>query len=208
MTKRNIERRLFNMMCRGGAALALVLVLSVLSACSYVPLASLYRLRNVSLETVDPGQIQAAVELPEQLRPRTVRLEIAGWVEGEPDKHAEQFILTPLKENDVAEGLPDRGAGGTQLYVFGIARDDLDRFRAARDAISERKLRFKGRAHGSLSVGATACRTGAIPPETALLTSYVRFDEETGFVVLTRNVDLLKVTEGKVDLAAVPMCGN
>jgi len=189
------------------SALALA---AALSACSHVPVSTLWALRNFDAASVDPAALRAAVRLPESFEPQRggVTLKIGWWRNGE--ENAKREMTFALKETtspeDVAPLAGEKKAG-THIYAYRVDPADFAAIRARQKEFLEEKVRNPGKTHGSFGVGAEACRRGDFPEGPLLTTTYLRTQPTGAYLTVLKNLDMREAatTEKPLD-KLVPPC--
>ena len=180
-------------------------MLAILAGCASMPVTSMVRLARTDFSTVDPAQLRVAVKLPQGISPRRdrVRLVFTATIDGVPQK--QEFVLADLADPGELSRLRADVIPGFTIHGFRLAPADIPRLAAFRADLLARK---KAGAHGSmsLSVAADACRVGALP-DTVLLTTYLRTEQDSDFYPLLDDVDLLKAIPGKDGAELLPPCG-
>ncbi|HTO79805.1 MAG TPA: hypothetical protein VMJ31_08535 [Methylocystis sp.] len=190
------------------ASLALLALL--LSACTHMPVSTMWALRNFDAATVDPATLRAAISLPESLEPQAggVTLTVGWWRDGEESaKREAKFILKETSSPQDVAPLAEEKRPGTRLYTYRVDPADYAEIRARQKQFLEEKARNPGETHGSFGVGAEACRRGEFPNGPLLTTSYLRTEGSGAYLTLLKNVDLRSAvtTEKPLD-ALVPPC--
>jgi len=188
-----------------GAAFA-----AALSACSHVPVSTIWALRNFDAASVDPAALRAAVRLPESLEPQRngVTLKIGWWRDGEEKTKREMTLA--LKETTAPEDLaPLAGekTSGTRLYAYRVDPVDYAAIRARQHEYLEEKARSPGKTHGSFGVGAEACRRGDFPQGPLLTTTYLRTQPSGAYLTVLKNLDMREAATKEKPLdELVPPC--
>ncbi|WP_322515559.1 hypothetical protein SR870_21670 [Rhodopseudomonas palustris] len=185
------------------AAVAAILTVAALTACSSVPLTSMVKLARTDLAATDPAALRIAVRLPQGLRPRRVTLRITLAVGAE--KREQTFVLADLDDPAELLSLAGEVTRDTTIYAFRIAPADVPRVLALRDEMAAHKAKGE-RGSLTLGVGADACRIGALPAK-ALITTYLKTERAGDFFPLTRDVDLRKDVPKEAAPERIPLCG-
>ncbi len=187
---------------------ALVLLAPLaLAGCLTASSATLAKLARLNPLEADPSQIRIALKLPPGLGVRdgdvTVKLEFTDDTGRMPLAHAYKAEVT----NDVA---PPELAGGLRKGAGGAivppSPADAARMRGAQAYVREYRS-GGGKGKGSLSVGATGCRAGALASGPLPVSAYIRTTPNDTFTPLYRNLDLRKaLKQAGVDAEAMPLC--
>jgi hypothetical protein len=186
-------------------ATAVVGVLATaLAGCGHVPLTTIYRLRAFNITTADPEVLRAAVRLPDVLSPTQsgVKLTVSAGRGAEADRQVYELVLKEVTEPAELGPLASERRTGNHIHVYRIDPADVPRIRAAQ----AEALRNPGKG-GTLAVKAAACRRGDLPAGAILTTTYIKIDEEHGFMPLLKDVDIrAEVPRGEDISEKVLMC--
>lgn len=189
------------------SALALA---TALSACSHVPVSTMWALRNFDAASVDPAALRAAVRLPESFEPQRggVALKIGWWRDGEEKaKHEMSFALKETTAPEDIAPLAGEKTAGTRIYAFRVDPADYATIRARQKEFLEEKARNPGKTHGSFGVGAEACRRGDFPNGPLLTTTYLRTEPSGAYLTVLKNLDMREAATKEKPLdALVPPC--
>jgi len=195
---------------RVGTLLAVGLAM-LFSACTVVPLSSLWQLSQLKLEELDGTAVRAALVYPNalQLRPDSLRLHVAvarpitqadgkdGW-----ERIEEHLLLDEVRSSAELRPLQDQQQPGRQLRAWRIAPASLLQLQALR----ARALNWKGSAgQRQLSLGLEF--DGCLPPSTVLrVSTLLRFAAEGDYVPLLRDVDLARLVPSAELMKKFPAC--
>jgi hypothetical protein len=188
--------------------LSSLLFLSVLGACSHMPVSTMWALRNFDAATVDPVTLRAAVQLPESFepQPRGVTLTV-GWRREGEEAHEAKFVLKETTAPEDVAPLEKERKPGTRLFVYRVDLADFAEIRARQRAFLDEKARNPGKTSGSFGVGAEACRHGAFPAGPLLTTSFLRTQPGGPYLILLKDLDLRKAATAEKTLEElVPPC--
>lgn len=176
-------------------SLALLTTLA-LAACGHMPISTMIALRSFDFATFDPGELRAAVSLPEALAPKPggVRLQVTATL-GDAPPRVETFVLQPMTSPDELAPLAAYAHSGQNLFAYRVALDDLAKVRALQDQGRKAKAESPGRNSLRIAITADACRTAALAAGPILSTIYLRPDPATGYVTFLRDVDLREGAE-------------
>lgn len=188
-------------------SILIITAVILLSACTAIPVKTLYKLATTDMMAVDPAILRAGVRMPDWVEPRPhgVKLELGMQQEGTAPV-AERFSLesipAALEGNTLAaEARPDY-----QLYAYRLAAQDIPRFEAFRQTLKMKKAETGGKTTGSLSIGVDACRKTELPAGKIPVTTYLRLDAESGYLPLVVDYDLKKPVDGKNLAELIPPC--
>ncbi len=172
--------------------LSLALVAALLAAaCGHIPVSTMVRLRSFDLSTVDPLALRVAVRVPDALAPRPdgVKLVVASRIADEPPRR-EAFVLKPALEAAELAQLDAFAAKGAAIAAYRLDPADAPRVKALQAEGVKAKVEHPGRNAFTISIGAEACRRTPLPDGPLLLTTYLRPDEQTGYLVFLKDIDL------------------
>jgi hypothetical protein len=170
-----------------------VIVLStafMLSACTSIPLGSMYRLSRIDFMTTDLARFRFALTIPNELRPQPggVHMDLA-YQQGEKPEEKRVVKLAESTSPPDFVGLP-ASPTGTKIYVYQLPPSEVITLNKIRsDALIAKAKKQKG----SLNMGIAAkefCANTAIPKSPLLVTTYVLSSENNEYVMLTRDIDL------------------
>lgn len=197
-------------MFRAARFASLFAALSV-AGCGHVPVSTMWALRNFDSLTADPAFLRAAVRLPRAFQPRPGGVKVVASWGKKGDPASEKKIEIALQETSLsAEGpaLAKEVRPGHYLQVYRVAPDDVPRLRALQAEIARAKAE-KRADHGSLGVGADACRIDDLPDGPIAMTTFLKTSDETGWLTVLRDLDLRSVaTKEKPLEEIVPPCGK
>src|SRR5262249_440917 len=151
------------------------------AACSHVPLGSILPLARIKFGTTNIARTRAAVKLPDSLRPRAggVRMTVIMGLSGEPPQSQKFDLVEPHDPEDQAT-LAAFASGGSVVYAYRLARDDVARLERIRADMIERAaaLKQEGKSPGSnltIKIGAEEfCHTRDLGSEPLLTTTYIK----------------------------------
>ena len=195
---------------RAAFFLPALLVSLALSGCAGLgtPPASALKLARMNPMEADPGAIRFAVATPPFLRLRdgdvtvTVRYDT-----GDPKtSFLEQYKPIITDETASAPGLPADAGGESHLVVARFNQADSEAFRAMQARVKAFKA-GGGKGKGSLTVGATGCRSAPVPAGPIRMSAWLRAEAGEPYFMLMRDVDMRgKLEKAGVDAALIPPC--
>ncbi|MGD0187543.1 MAG: hypothetical protein ABSC25_20150 [Roseiarcus sp.] len=161
------------------------------AACGHMPVSTMIRLRSFDLTTIDPLALRVAVRTPDALAPRPdgVKLVVASRIADEPPRR-EAFVLKPALEAAELAQLDAFAAKGAAIAAYRLDPADAPRVKALQAEGVSAKAEHPGRNNFTISIGAEACRRAPLPDGQLLLTTYLRPDEQTGYLVFLKDIDL------------------
>lgn len=171
----------------------------------------MWALRNFDSLSVDPAFLRAAVRLPRAFQPRPGGVKVVATWGRKGDPASEKKIEIALQETSLsAEGpeLAKEVRPHNYLQVYRVAPVDVPRLRALQAEIARAKAE-KQADHGSLGVGADACRIDDLPEGPILMTTFLKTSDKTGWLTVLKDIDLRSaVTKDKPLEEIVPPCGK
>ena len=183
----------------------------LLTGCGHVPVSTMWALRNFDSLSVDPAHLRAAVRLPRAFQPRPGGVKVvATWGrKGVPESEKKiEFALQETSLSSEGPALAQEIRHGAYLQVYRVAPDDVPRLRALQAEIARAKAE-KRADHGSLGVGADACRIDDLPDGPILMTTFLKMSDETGWLTVLKDIDLrTAVTKERPLEEIVPPCGK
>ncbi len=186
--------------------------LFALTGCGSVPLTSLWKMRALNLEELDPQAMRAALVLPPglQVQADSARLDISvsrevrqGDGRLAQERLQEQLVLEPLSSSAELSALQGEARPRHTLKLWRIRPDELPRLRRLRQQAlawppgSGRTL--------SLGIGFEGCRQrgGA---DTWPVTSLLRFSTDGDYIALLRDADLARLLPPQELARRFPVC--
>ena len=174
--------------------LSFVVLLSIaLSACTSIPLKTMYKLARTNPLELDPMALRAAVRMPESIRPRpdSAKLSLSISLRSETPE-PEVFILQPVNSASETTPLAKEEREGDKIWVYRLNpkdRDRLEKFRAYAKAF---KTKNKGNTKGQMTIGVDdTCRQGELPASGKLLvTNWIKLDAESDYLATAVDYDL------------------
>lgn len=181
---------------------SLGLLPTLLAGCFSMPLSSQMALRHTDPATTDAAALQAAVDMPQSLRPLrgTERLvltviDAAGGTRSIDFQLQQDAAATALAARDN----PPRPA--RRLFGYRLPPAELERFQTVREAVRQQQPPVRGL---SLGVAADACRAGPMGVAPLHVTTMLH-TAETGRHVEVARLDLRRLVGAALD--ALPECG-
>lgn len=182
----------------------------LLSACGSVPWASLWKMRELKPEQIDPAALRAALVYPASLRldRQSLRLQVRAERELPARSEVLEASLALEELHGAAELSPLAGQAGTgqQLRLFRIAEADLPRLQALR----AQALAWQGGAGTrrlSLGLSFEGCRSPGAGRGLRVST-LLRFSAEGEYLAVLRDADLMGLLPADERLRRFPDCRN
>ncbi len=174
----------------------------LLASCGHVPLTSLPKLRNLDIMTVDAGALRVAVVMPQGLRVREgSAVIVAGLNPSVAGPSVEEtFVLEDVSATENTGALPQTA------QIFRISESDLPRLEAFRTTVRQRRKEHPDDTGGQLTVTSGGCRTAALPAGPLPVDTLLRTERDGGYFVLTRGVDLRRLTRNADLTTQIPLC--
>lgn len=178
----------------------------LLSACTAIPVKTLYKLATTDPMSVDPKVIRTAARMPDWIEPRVngAKLEITAQTESaEPSK--ETFILQAVPLVLEQKDLELEAKPGFNIYVYRVNPADIPRLEAFRDSIKAKKaagIKIKG----SMGASVDACYKGELREGEILVSNYLRLEAESGYLPVVVDYNLRKELDGKNLAELLPPC--
>lgn len=180
------------------------------SACAYMPVSTLYKLRSFDLGAFDPAALRVAIQVPDYLerRPGTVvRVEV--WTKTDKSDVKEHVIaMESLSEANELAPLAGFAQVGMKTHLYKVSARDVGIIRALQaEGVARHKAGHKG---GGVEIKPEpkACRTRDLPPGPFPAHLLARVASGEGYIVVLRNVDLhLELNNRGISLAEqLPPC--
>lgn len=185
--------------------LNLLLTALLLSACTAIPVKTLYTLATTDPMMVDSKIIRTAARLPDWIQPRVngAKLEMSAEIAGQKSK--ESFILQAIPLTLEPSNLQTEAKSGFNLYVYRLNPSDLPRLEAFREHIRTQKAAGV-KVIGSISAGVDACYQGELKAGKILVSNYLRLNLEQGYLPVLVDYNLRDEVDGKNLAELLPRC--
>jgi hypothetical protein len=170
------------------------LVAVFLSACTSMPLTTLYKLHKIEPMEADPAQIKVAIRADDRIgiREGGAKIEVKFDAEDGSLNIDETYLVEIIRNPDIsAELLADKNPGES-VTVLGLTRSDIQRMRAVQSSVAANS---KGDPEGTGSLGVFlegVCLHGKMPAGKVLVDVFLQTSDQDGFFVFARNLDLRK----------------
>ena len=176
-----------------------------LTACTAIPVKTLYKLATTDPLQVDPMVLRAAVRAPTWLEPRADGVNLSvGMTYKEEQPVTETFVLQSIPVALEGKALQNEGRAGFDLYAFRLNPQDIPRLQAFREQFKAHKA--QGKTQGSLAVSVNGCRKSALPDGEIPVTTYLKLEAEGDYLPLLVDYDLRKTSKEQDVAALIPAC--
>lgn len=184
----------------------LVLAALTLSACSAIPVKTLYKLATTDVMELDPEVVRTATRMPEWIMPRPngAKMELT-LRDHEKIVQKETLILQPIPIEPEQRYLSLEAKKGFKLYAYRINSRDIARLEAFRADVKAKKAQGLN-VKGSLGIAVDACRKGELPEEAILVTNYLRLDNQSDYLPLVVDYDLRRSLNSEGLEKLLPAC--
>lgn len=191
--------------------LNITLLLLFISACTSIPLKTMYHLAKTDFMTVDPAQLGAAIRAPNELQEgkEGIRMEFSLWLINK--KENAQTLKIKLEKVVDSEKLlsikPYERENYTAL-LYKIPEKDIDRLKIFRKQQQKRKALYGDKLKGSLSVGVSYCRTMKLTDKPILVSTWMQISNKTGLLPVMIDSDMQQeMKKDSVSLDKIlPLC--
>lgn len=184
----------------------LILLSLLLTACSSIPLTSLYKLSKLDIKTINPKVVKVALQLPDYLKLGPVSLILSYTPEGAIEKPVE-FKLTRtmrLKEYKKFE------KNGYYISSYELTEKDTNTLIKFRQNILSRSDTHNTKHKTKIKIKYQSLCRESIPNEKPILLSvYLKTSNQSGFFPLSEDIDIfseLKKNKPKLDKLNIKKC--
>jgi len=187
----------------------LFLAAMFLSACTSVPLTTLYKLHKIDPMEADPAQIKVAIRADDRIgiREGGAKIEVKFEAEDGSLNIDETYLVEIIRNPDMSAELLAGINPGESVTVLGLTQSDIQRMRAVQSSVAAIS---KDDPEGSGSLGVFldgVCLQSKMPEGTVLIDIFLQTSDQDGFFVLSRNLDLRKQSmQDGTDLDDWPGC--
>ncbi len=168
-----------------------LIAIALLTACTSVPLSTLWKLRNFDPLEANPSHIQIAVITDKliQLKDESVSLELG--FQSEDNRHTFNNISkATVRANSEVQELSQLVEANQRITLFYLQGEAAESMRLSQNRIKNiRQNDIEGSGHFSVSVN-TGCFNGP-KPEKLLATVYAKFSPEQDYIKMISKLDLL-----------------
>ena len=181
-------------------ALALLLGCIALGGCMTVPIGSLIELNRVDFEHTDPEQLRAGVTTSAPVKP-LANTELSVTIQIGDVTKKKAFHLVEIAHGPEVDALTAAAAPGEAVYVYRLAPRDAEALTLFRHEMFALKA---GGGSGTLTIAIdpAVCAKKELGTGPLRASTWLRTEETSGFVELTRDIDLRRV----MGAARIPRC--
>ena len=186
----------------------------LLAGCGSVPVSSLWKLRKLSLETLEPAALRAAVvHSPSlQLAPNGAVLTVAvsrqlrlAYGAHTTERLEEKLPLQALHSSADMRPLIEHESPQSTVHLWRIDPAALPRLQALRTRAMTWKSTDDGKRELTLGVELTGCQKSGSTRQT--ITTLMRFAEPGEYLPIVRNIDLTETMSAAELKQRFPVCG-
>lgn len=182
----------------------------LLSACSGIPLKTMYKLATADRMNLNPAVLRAAVRMPESIRPglNSAKLSLSMTRPGEKPK-PETFILQAVSSPTEMLPLNNQQRKGYKIWVFRMNPKDVPQLVQLRERAKALKAETNGKAKGTFSIGVNvkeSCRLGELASGKVLFTNWLKIDSESGYLATAVDYDARGFFKDKSMDEMIPVC--
>jgi len=183
--------------------------MTLITACTTIPLSTMYKMRNFSPLTVDPQQLLVAVRVPAGMKVRDGDIVIDfGFKTPKPEanfKH--QFLVQVNPDYPIPEKLKEDIQDNEHISVLQRSKEDALKMIQAQQAVKAyRENHDDGTGSFGLKIE-SACRDEGFSQKNALLNIYIKLKDDEDFFVFIQDMDLTTLDNGDQDaFDKIPHC--
>lgn len=177
-----------------GLKIAGVLITLLITACASMPIASMWKLRNLDMLTVEPRDLRIAVITNKLVQLQDGSTSITLSFSSEQAEHNFAYhLVTTIDRNAMPLNLLDEVEDGEVITLFYLAKSEAEKLRLAQSRIlAIREQSAEGAGSMSIDIN-TGCFSS--PPPKALPTDiFAQFDRTQGPIEMQSNLDLMEET--------------
>ncbi len=169
----------------------IICITVILTACTSLPLNTMWKLRNFDPLQADPSQMRIAVITDKivQLKDDAVTIQLS-FTSDDPEHTFKNTSHASVKTNTTVQELDSKLSDNERITLFYLDKEAAEQMRLAQNRIRIIKQnKIKG--DGSLSVNVnTGCFDGPKPKELRA-SIYAQFDVNNGYIKMISDLDLL-----------------
>lgn len=183
---------------------------ALLSGCGHIPVTTMYKLWSFDFAHADPGSIRAAIRVPEALmaQPGGAKLTLGRNAAGSASPVAETFILEEVKDPRELQSLTRFARSGYPITAYKLSAADVQKLKRIQAEINADRAAGKTDARGNLGVSIDACSRKSLPQGALLSSTYLKLDEDVGYMPLVEDIDLRKEISPEDLAKQIPPCGR
>jgi hypothetical protein len=179
------------------------------SACTSIPVSSLYTLSRIDFMTTDLDRLRIAITLPAAIKPRKTGVQMETKRQfGDAPERTDVIVLEAASEPADMVGLPTDLATGTKIYVYRLPKGEIAKLETIRGEGQRNKAAGK---KGTFGMGIAAkefCKMGPLDAGPIYTTTYLASSETGGYVVLTQDMNLRSDTTISASLDHLSPCSD
>lgn len=187
--------------------LAAAIAAFTLSACTSVPLSTMWQMRNADPLSMDPADVRVAARLPEQydIAPGQATMTLSVERETTKERVAEEFTLA---QTDIIGSplLAREQKDGYRIVTFWVAEKDRARFRQFQTTAKRWKTETPGNVRGEMNLSVQPCLEDGKPLGQVRVSSYIQMEPGADFMVLTKDLDLARQMNANGPTGEVKAC--
>ena len=152
--------------------LSILLLILFISACTSIPLKTMYYLATTDLMVVNPAYLSAATRVPNGLQEgkRGVQMTFSSWLGKKKDKAKVLKIkLEKVIDKDERLSIKALEKASYTTLLYRLSTKDIGRIKAFRQQHKKRKKVYGDNMKGSFSVNASYCRKGKLSDKPILV---------------------------------------
>jgi len=185
-------------------------VTTFITACSNIPLSTMYRMVNLNPLDIDPRQLVVAVRSPQGVNVRDGDIVINFSFETEkPDisfKH--KFLVKTNPDYRISEGMKEDTQENEHITILQLsAQDALTMHRAQQAVKAYRENHDDGAGRFSINVN-SVCRDNDFSEENSELDINLKLKNEEEFFPFMEDIDLMSLGDNKGTVNAIPYCAK
>ena len=191
--------------------LNITLLIFFISACTSIPLKTMYHLAKTDFMTIDPAQLGAAIRVPNELQEGKdgVRMEFSSWLTNKKgDELTLKIKLEKVVDSEKLLSIKAYEKKNYTVLLYKIPEKDIDRIKKFRKQQQKRKALYGDELKGSLSVGVSYCRTMKLTDTPILVSTWMQITKKTGLLPVMIDNDMqqeLKKEGASID-KILPLC--
>lgn len=174
-----------------------ILIFSIaLTACTSMPLSTMWKLRDVNPLEADPGQFKIAVITNELIQLKDDSTSIGIGFSTDDVKHSfDTIVNASVKPNAREAQLEPFRKASERITLFNLNAEAAQQLRVAQSRIQTIKDKdING--EGSFTVGINTACIDAPKPKSVNANIFISFEPSQGYIKLVSNIDLLAESQG------------
>ena len=187
--------------------LVAVICICFVSACSSIPIMTMYKMRNVSPLEAHPEHIKVAVRTDKRIIIQKGNVELKfGYKADDGSLNIEDLYLIEVEHNSIAHPTLLDGIGRHEaVTLLKLSPDDAKQLRESQRLVAEHQSSGE-KGQGYLSVGlSNICTPGGVNIANAEADLFLHVDPATGFLLLFDDMNIAESLEVS-NLKELPEC--